>query len=175
MSQVRRQSAVLPRPNWGWQDAAACRGEDLLLFFGPDGERQPERDIRERKAKEICAACPVRLECLNYAVSRPEKYGTWGGLNEDERSAERRRRMRRANAACGAPKDRGATVNHSGQQGKHISVAELAEGLIPLPDRGEPAGSGQNDHLVGFRAHGNSGRRRRHRYREDEVRRLPGP
>ena len=35
----------------------------------------------------------------NYAVARPEKYGTWGGLNEDERSAERRRRMRRANAA----------------------------------------------------------------------------
>src|SRR5713226_8446014 len=99
MSQVRRQSAVLPRPNWGWQDAAACRGEDLLLFFGPDGERQPEREIRERKAKAICAACPVRLECLDYAVSRPEKYGTWGGLNEDERSAERRRRMRRANAA----------------------------------------------------------------------------
>ncbi|MGH3123545.1 MAG: WhiB family transcriptional regulator, partial [Streptosporangiaceae bacterium] len=26
-------------------------------------------------------------------------YGTWGGLNEDERSSERRRRMRRANAA----------------------------------------------------------------------------
>ena len=53
MSQVRRQTAVLPRPNWGWQDAAACRGEDLMLFFGPDGERQPERDIRERKAKQV--------------------------------------------------------------------------------------------------------------------------
>src|SRR5579864_1230263 len=91
MSQVRRPSSVLPRPNWGWQDAAACKGEDLLLFFGPDGERQPEREIRERKAKSICASCPVRLDCLNYAVSRPEKYGTWGGLNEDERSAERRR------------------------------------------------------------------------------------
>src|SRR5580693_6296174 len=103
MSQVRRQSAVLPRPNWGWQDAAACRGEDLLLFFGPDGERQPEREIRERKAKGVCAACPVRLECLNYAVSRPEKYGTWGGLNEDERSAERRRRMRPATPGSGRP------------------------------------------------------------------------
>jgi WhiB family redox-sensing transcriptional regulator len=90
MSEARRHAAVLPRPNWGWQDDAACRGEDLLLFFGPDGERQPERELRERKAKAIC---------LNYAVSRPEKYGTWGGLNEDERSSERRRRMRRANAA----------------------------------------------------------------------------
>src|ERR1700753_666300 len=99
MSQVRRQSAVLPRPNWGCKHAAACRGEDLLLFCGPDGERQPEREIRERKAKSICAACPVKLECLNYAVSRPEKYGTWGGLNEDERSAERRRQMGRPNAA----------------------------------------------------------------------------
>src|SRR5580692_5604416 len=88
MSEVRRQAALMQRPNWGWQDEAACRGKDVVLFFGPDGERQPERDVRERKAKAVCAACPVRAECLGYAVGRPEKYGTWGGLNEDERSAE---------------------------------------------------------------------------------------
>lgn len=99
MSEVRRQVTLPPRPNWGWQDAAACRGTDVVLFFGPDGERQPERDIRERQAKALCASCPVRSECLAYAISRPEKYGTWGGLNEDERASERRRRMRRANAA----------------------------------------------------------------------------
>ena len=99
MSQVRRPSAVLPRPNWGWQDTAACLNEDLILFFGPDGERQPEREIRERKAKAVCALCPVRADCLNYALSRPEKYGAWGGLNEEERAAERRRRMRRTSAA----------------------------------------------------------------------------
>ena len=62
MSEVRRQAVLMPRPNWGWQDEAACRGEDVVLFFGPDGERQPERDIRERKAKAICASCPVRAE-----------------------------------------------------------------------------------------------------------------
>ncbi len=99
MSQVRRPSAVLPRPNWGWQDAAACRNEDLILFFGPDGERQAEREVRERKAKAVCASCPVRADCLNYALSRPEKYGAWGGLSEEERAAERRRRMRRISAA----------------------------------------------------------------------------
>src|SRR6516225_4833749 len=99
MSEVRRQVAMPPRPSWAWQDAAACRGKDIVLFFGPDGERQPERDVRERKAKTVCAACPVQAECLTYAVSRPEKYGTWGGLNEEERASERRRRMRRANAA----------------------------------------------------------------------------
>lgn len=95
---IRRQLAR-PRPSWAWQDDAACRGEDLVLFFGPDGERQPERDVRERKAKAICAQCPSRAACLDYALSRPEKYGLYGGLNEDERASERRRRMRRANMA----------------------------------------------------------------------------
>ncbi len=76
MSEVRRQVALPPRPNWGWQDAAACRGKEVVLFFGPDGERQPEREIRERKAKAVCAACPVRSECLTYAVSRPARSTT---------------------------------------------------------------------------------------------------
>jgi WhiB family redox-sensing transcriptional regulator len=96
---TRRQSADLPRPSWGWQENAACRGEDMVLFFGVDGERQPEREEREKRAKAVCMRCPVRAECLDYAVSRPEASGTWGGLDPDERHAERRRRLRRANVA----------------------------------------------------------------------------
>jgi WhiB family transcriptional regulator, redox-sensing transcriptional regulator len=99
MAQVRRPSAVLSPPSWGWQDEAACRDQDIIMFFGPDGERQPERDLREARSKALCADCPVRVDCLNYALSRPEKYGVWGGLSEEERAAERRRRMRRASAA----------------------------------------------------------------------------
>ncbi|MFB4280805.1 WhiB family transcriptional regulator [Nonomuraea sp. MTCD27] len=99
---VSRGPIARPRPSWGWQEDAACRGEDLVLFFGPEGERQPQKDMRERRAKTVCAGCPVRRECLTYALSRPEKYGTWGGLNEEERASERRRRMRRvASAAAG--------------------------------------------------------------------------
>lgn len=85
--------------SWGWQELAECRSEDMILFFGPDHEPRAEREIRERQAKQVCMRCPVRGECLDYAVSRPEKYGLYGGLNEDERASERRRRMRRANAA----------------------------------------------------------------------------
>lgn len=86
----------LPRPSWDWQDSAACRDEPLVLFFGPDGERTAYREARELRAKQVCMGCPVRTECLDYAVTRPEKAGVWGGLNEDERHVERRRRMRRA-------------------------------------------------------------------------------
>lgn len=91
-----RRQLSRPRPSWAWQDDAACRGEDLALFFGTEGERPPARDVRERKAKAICGQCPVRNECLDFALTRPEKDGLWGGLSEDERASERRRRMRRA-------------------------------------------------------------------------------
>ena len=82
---------------WDWQAAAACRGQDLSLFFGTEGERydQDGKQRREERAKAVCASCPVAAECLAYAIGRPEKAGTWGGMSEDELAAERRRRMRR--------------------------------------------------------------------------------
>ena len=82
-----------------WQDGAACTGAAMLLFFGPDGETQAEREARESEAKAVCASCPVRAECLAYALSHSVRHGLWGGLNEAERSVERRRRARRATAA----------------------------------------------------------------------------
>lgn len=85
-----------PCRDWSWADRAACRGSDLVLFFGPDGERQREKGIREKEAKAICARCPVRGECFDSAQSRPERYGVYGGFNEDERAYDRRRQMRRA-------------------------------------------------------------------------------
>lgn len=85
---------------FSWEDHAACRGTGLSLFFGPDGEREPERLDRETQARAICADCPVRTECLEFAIALPVRYGTWGGLSEDERAAERRRRQRAAKKAA---------------------------------------------------------------------------
>ena len=82
-----------PATRWGWQDRSACTDDDQDLFFGPDGERQPERDIRETKALRTCARCPVRRNCLEQALATPEPYGVWG-LTERQRAAERRRRRR---------------------------------------------------------------------------------
>lgn len=79
-----------PRPSWAWQDDAACRGEDLVLFFGPDGEREPERSVRERKAKAICAQCPVMWLCRETAFVLKHDAGVWGGLGEVERATKRR-------------------------------------------------------------------------------------
>jgi WhiB family transcriptional regulator, redox-sensing transcriptional regulator len=82
-----------------WQARAACAGMDAQLFFAPDGERPQQREIREAKAKAVCALCPVRAQCLDYALRNSIRGGIWGGLNQEERSRERRRRAREHRAA----------------------------------------------------------------------------
>ncbi len=39
------------------------------------------------RAKAICAVCPVKAPCLQYALEIREPHGIWGGLNELERKA----------------------------------------------------------------------------------------
>ncbi len=69
-----------------WQPIALCRGNHSHLFFPPSSsERKEERERREVRAKSICTVCPVRVECLDYAVVIKEPYGIWGGLTETER------------------------------------------------------------------------------------------
>lgn len=38
-----------------------------------------------RYVKQLCAACPVREGCLEYALEHDEKDGIWGGLTPEER------------------------------------------------------------------------------------------
>ena len=65
-----------------WRELAACRGTDLGVFF-------PERGESAGPARRVCAACPVRQACLDYAISNRIAYGVWGGLTERERRALR--------------------------------------------------------------------------------------
>lgn len=69
-----------------WRADARCRGLDPELFF-PVGRGIHARD-RTAAAKSICAQCPVRRECLAWALGSPVIiWGVWGGTDEDERAA----------------------------------------------------------------------------------------
>ncbi len=69
-----------------WQLRAACRGPQSSVFFPPSyAEKRDEKRRRELRAKNICASCPVRSDCLDYALEIGEQHGIWGGLNEVER------------------------------------------------------------------------------------------
>jgi Transcription factor WhiB len=61
-----------------WKLDGVCRQVDPELWF-------PDKGQSARVATRICAACPVRAECLAYALERDERFGVWGGLSERER------------------------------------------------------------------------------------------
>ena len=86
----------LPTPrvgDWDWQVNAACRGMDTAAFFHPERERGSSRARRERKAKAVCARCPVIENCLRWALTAREPYGIWGGMSAEERLAVLTRRL----------------------------------------------------------------------------------
>ncbi len=62
-----------------------CRGQ-TEMFFPPRAERPQARVRREARARQLCARCPVLLECRWYARAHRE-YGFWGGESEEERAA----------------------------------------------------------------------------------------
>jgi WhiB family redox-sensing transcriptional regulator len=43
-------------------------------------------------ARELCRSCPIRLQCLEYALENDENLGFWGGMSPRERKGARRGR-----------------------------------------------------------------------------------
>ncbi len=66
-----------------WMLEATCLDADPEAFF-------PEKGGSTREAKRICGACPVRSDCLDYALTHEERFGIWGGLSERERRRAKR-------------------------------------------------------------------------------------
>jgi len=75
-----------PQP---WMADAACAHLNLpaaevdRLFF-------PQRHESVERGKAICAGCPVRAECLDYALTTRQTFGIWGGTSERQRREMRR-------------------------------------------------------------------------------------
>jgi WhiB family redox-sensing transcriptional regulator len=79
----------------GWHDDAACRTGTIRqrramhkLFFGGQGDH--DQIARITAAKAVCARCPVRVNCLEWAIADPHLVGIWGGTTEAERERMRR-------------------------------------------------------------------------------------
>jgi WhiB family redox-sensing transcriptional regulator len=68
-----------------WMLAAKCRGINPGEFFPSDGTGVD-------KARRMCEQCPVKMECLNYALENHIEHGVWGGTSERERRRMQRRR-----------------------------------------------------------------------------------
>jgi WhiB family transcriptional regulator, redox-sensing transcriptional regulator len=69
----------LNRPEW--HARAKCRGVGTERFFVSS---------RTFHAREICQECPVRQECLDYAMGEPDLIGVFGGTSWGQRKKMRR-------------------------------------------------------------------------------------
>lgn len=69
-----------------WRERSACLDEDPELFFlAGDGSTITEaKRAQIAEAKAVCARCPVKAECLEWAISI-DAVGVFGGTTEDER------------------------------------------------------------------------------------------
>lgn len=77
---------LLHRP--AWHARAACRGMDPDAFF-------PARGESVSAALDVCAGCPVRAECFDFAMAQESSlHGVWAGT-----TGRRRRALRGRHAA----------------------------------------------------------------------------
>ncbi len=75
-----------------WMARGACASVPPTVFFPSDG-------AGVEVARRICADCPVRQPCLEYALTERIDHGVWGGCSERERRRIlKRRRAGRATA-----------------------------------------------------------------------------
>ena len=72
-----------------WMQEGHCRYYPPAAFFPSDG-------VGVDAARKICATCKVQEACLEYALTRREKEGVWGGCTERERRRIIRQRRRTA-------------------------------------------------------------------------------
>jgi WhiB family redox-sensing transcriptional regulator len=61
-----------------WVKAGLC--DQVML-----DTHYPERGGSNGASKRVCAPCPVKLQCLLYALEAGENFGTWGETTERER------------------------------------------------------------------------------------------
>ncbi len=77
---------ISPRPGLArpgaWAQQALCAQAGPDTWFPDKGQH----DLA-RAAKKVCARCPVRIPCLEHALTIREPNGIWGGTTPRERRA----------------------------------------------------------------------------------------
>ena len=94
---ILASSLALANASYGWRQQAICRDTDPDLFFpvGTTGQAL----VQIERAREVCNQCPVKRDCLEFALETNQDSGIWGGASEEERRAIRRAAVAQQKAA----------------------------------------------------------------------------
>lgn len=75
-----------------WKEFAGCKGKDVNLFFD-----YYEQSVQvQLEVDEICGACPVRKQCLEWAIAEGLEGGVFGRkyLSQTTRKKKKRESVR---------------------------------------------------------------------------------
>jgi WhiB family transcriptional regulator, redox-sensing transcriptional regulator len=76
-----------------WRKAGACLAADPDLFFPVSAGAAASNEYS--RALSMCDGCPVKRQCLDFAMQTGEANGIWGGTTPEERIRVLRGRNRR--------------------------------------------------------------------------------
>jgi WhiB family redox-sensing transcriptional regulator len=74
-------------------DKANCKNENPDLFFPDDRGLYSTQQLKS--AKNICASCEIKFQCLEFALKDDITEGIWGGLTYNERKPKHTTKARR--------------------------------------------------------------------------------
>jgi Transcription factor WhiB len=83
----------------------------------------PGRGEPAEPARQICAGCPVRQPCLDYALGHGITHGIWGGLTE------RDRRPLRVHHTAAARRERDQAIAAAAAAGTTLAAISRTFGL----------------------------------------------
>ena len=73
------------KPIGDWVEDGLCSRSDPNAWYPDAVKGRAAALVQEFLAKSICQGCPVRTQCLDYAVANREAFGIWGGMTAQER------------------------------------------------------------------------------------------
>ena len=120
-----------------WKLDAACLAEDPETFHDT---------AQVTAAKRVCARCPVRSNCLRFALDIAEPWGVWGGFSEGDRRRLAVGKQPRRCLRCGldfVPYSNQKRCSDCGDTKTEPSVDDLRERVTAL------AGQGWSDRMIG--------------------------
>jgi WhiB family transcriptional regulator, redox-sensing transcriptional regulator len=81
-----------------WRHRAKCRTDkcDPELFFVAGRENSQAALLQIKEAKRVCQGCPVKSNCLQWALGTGQEHGVMGGMSAEERRALLRKARRLA-------------------------------------------------------------------------------
>lgn len=120
-------------PDW---EGANCLGsaprrgpDDIEEMYDPwFDEEDPGPVLGICNGEYDGVVCPIRQECLEFALYNNEKYGVWGGMSEQDRKTMRR--IWRWNAQLDGPREEWQWMSHEDVQAAlaaHASTGRVSQ------------------------------------------------